>query len=154
MSWTLANEYPLMSSGSGTLEKGTVKNYAQKGLHAQVRMKSAGNGGTVEGSLQMLHVHILLVAPLGAGHMAEPGTDQHEGRVAIRESAHHPGAAADLPVESLDHIVGADSRSVFVGKLVIGKGFLLCMKQQAVLRGRSLNSSTNSSRSKKRPFSR
>ena len=58
---------------------GTVKKYAQKGLQAQVRMKSAGNGGVVEGSLQMLHIHVLFVAPLGAGHMTESGTDQHRG---------------------------------------------------------------------------
>ena len=37
----------------------------------------------------MLHIHVLLVTPLGAGHMAQPGTDQHEGGVAVREAAHH-----------------------------------------------------------------
>ena len=36
----------------------------------------------------MLHVHVLFVAPLGAGHMAQPGTDQHEGGVAVREAVH------------------------------------------------------------------
>lgn len=29
----------------------------------------------------MLHIHGLLVAPLGACHMAQPGTDQHHDRV-------------------------------------------------------------------------
>lgn len=61
-------------------------------------MKSASNGGILNGSLQMLHVHVFLVAPLCAGHMAEPGTDQHESRVAVREAANNTGAAADLPV--------------------------------------------------------
>ena len=49
------------------------------------------------GSLQVLHVHVLLVTPLGTGHMTQPGTDQHEGKVAVRETAHHANAAADLP---------------------------------------------------------
>ena len=61
-------------------------------------MKSASNGGIINGCLQMLHVHVFLVAPLGASHMAEPGTDQHESRVAVREAANYTGAAADLPV--------------------------------------------------------
>ena len=38
-------------------------------------MKSASNGGVLNGSLQVLHVHVLLVAPLGTGYMAQPGTD-------------------------------------------------------------------------------
>ena len=66
-------------------------------------MKSAGNRGVLQGSLEVLHVHVFLVAPLGAGHMAQAGTDQHEGGVAIREGAHHPGPAADLPVEPLNN---------------------------------------------------
>ena len=61
-------------------------------------MKSASNGGVLKGRLQVLHVHVLFIAPLGAGHMAQPCTDQHKGRVAVRETAHHTGAAADLPV--------------------------------------------------------
>ena len=44
-------------------------------------MKSAGNGDVVQSRLQVLHVHVFLVAPLGARHMAEPGTDQHQSRV-------------------------------------------------------------------------
>ena len=50
----------------------------------------------------MLHIHVLLVAPLGASHVAQPGADQHKGRVAVRESTHYPSAAADLSVESLN----------------------------------------------------
>jgi len=49
---------------------------------------STGNGGGVlQGSLQALHIHVLLVASLGADHMAQPDTDQHEGRVTVRETA-------------------------------------------------------------------
>ena len=86
-------------------------------------MKSASNGGILKGRLQVLYVHVLLVAPLGAGHMAqpEPGTDQHEGRVAVRETAHHTGAAANLPVQPLNDIVGADLCPVSAGKILIGQ---------------------------------
>ena len=82
-------------------------------------MKSASNGGILSGSLQMLHVHVLLVAPLGAGHMAQSGTDKHQGRVAVRETAHHTGAAADLPVQPLNHIIGADTGPVLTGKICL-----------------------------------
>ena len=61
-------------------------------------MKSASNGGVFKGRLQVLHVHVLLVAPLGTSQMEQPGTDQHESRVAVRETAHHTSAATDLPV--------------------------------------------------------
>ena len=71
-------------------------------------MKSAGNRGVVHDRLQVLHVHVFFAAPLGARHMAEPGTDQHQGRVAVREGPHHTGAAADLPVQPFNHVVGAD----------------------------------------------
>ena len=75
-------------------------------------MKSASNGGIFKGGLQVLHVHVLLVAPLGAGHMAQPGTDQHQSRVAVRETAYYPSAAADLPVESFNNVIGTDASPV------------------------------------------
>ena len=55
----------------------------------------------------MLHVHVLLVVPLGASHMAQPGTDQHEGRVIVQEAGYHTGAAVELPVQSFNDIIGA-----------------------------------------------
>ena len=70
-------------------------------------MKSAGNRGVVYGRLQMLHVHVFLVAPLGARHVAKSGADQHQGGIAVRERPHHTGTPADLTVQPLDHIVGA-----------------------------------------------
>ena len=82
-------------------------------------MKSAGNEGIVHGRLQMLHVHVFLAAPLGARHMAEPGADQHQGGVAIGERPHHAGSAADLTVQPLNHVVGADARQVLAGKVTI-----------------------------------
>ena len=72
----------------------------------------------------MLHIHVLLIAPLGTGYMAQPGADQHEGRVTIREGLHHTGPAADLPVQPLNHIVGADPGPVLVGKITVGQRFL------------------------------
>ena len=84
-------------------------------------MKSASNGDVLNSRLQVLHVHVLLAAPLGAGHMSQPGTDQHEGRVAVREAAYHTGAAADLPVQPLNDIVGSDASPVFAGKIAVGE---------------------------------
>ena len=77
---------------------GTVKDYAQICLQAPADLKSAGNGGVVQSRLQVLHVHVFLVAPLGTRHVAQSGADQHQGGIPIRERAHHPRPAADLPV--------------------------------------------------------
>ena len=55
-------------------------------------MKSAGNEGVVHDRLQVLHVHVFLAAPLGTCHMAQPGADQHQGGVAVRECPHHAGS--------------------------------------------------------------
>ena len=89
-------------------------------------MKSAGNRGIVHGRLQVLHVHVLLAAPLGTCHMAEPGADQHQGGVAIGECPHHPRPSADLTVQPLDHVVGADARPVLAGKFAFSRdAFLL-----------------------------
>ena len=71
----------------------------------------------------MLHIHVLLVAPLSAGHMAQSGTDQHQRRVTIRESSHHTGAAANLTVESFNYIVGPDPSPVLRGKITVGQRF-------------------------------
>ena len=87
-------------------------------------MKSAGNRGVVHGRLQMLHVHVFLVALLGARHMAQPRADQHQGGVAVRECPHHAGPSADLTVQPLDHAVGADARPVLAGKVAVSQSFL------------------------------
>ena len=87
-------------------------------------MRSAGNRGVVQSRLQVLHVHVLLAAPLGTCHMAKVGTDQHQGGVAVRERPHHAGSAADLTVQPLDHIVGTDARPMLAGKIAVGQRFL------------------------------
>ena len=52
-------------------------------------MKSAGNEDGVQSRLQVLYIHILPVAPLGARHMAQPRADQHQGGIAVRECPNH-----------------------------------------------------------------
>ena len=84
-------------------------------------MKSAGNEGVVLSRLQVLHVHVFLAAPLGARHMAQPGADQHQGGVAIGECPHHTGAPADLTVQPLDRVVGADTRPMLAGEVTVGQ---------------------------------
>ena len=82
-------------------------------------MKSAGNRGVVQSRLQVLHVHVFLAAPLGTRHVAKSGADQHQGGVAIGECPHHTGAPADLTVQPLDHVVGADARPMPAGKIAV-----------------------------------
>ena len=41
-------------------------------------MKSVGNRDIVQNCFQVLHVHVLLAAPLGARYMAQPRADQHQ----------------------------------------------------------------------------
>ena len=78
----------------------------------------------------MLHIHILLVAPLGTSHMAQAGTDQHEGRIAVREGSHHTGPAADLPVQPLNHVVGGDPGPVLIGKITVSQRFFYAASDQ------------------------
>ena len=89
-----------------------------------MREKSAGDGGISNGSLHVLHIHVLLVPPLGAGHMAQPGANQHENGVAIRETAHQPGAATDLPVQPFNDVIGTDAGLIFTWKIAVSQCFL------------------------------
>ena len=84
-------------------------------------MKSAGNRSILNGNLPEFHMHILLVAPLGPGHKAQSSTGQHEGGVTVRETAYHTSAAANIPVQSLEKIVGADASPVSIGEIAISK---------------------------------
>ncbi len=49
---------------------GSVKKNAQIRFAVSARMALTGNGCVIENGLQMLHVHVFLVAPLGTGHMS------------------------------------------------------------------------------------
>ena len=53
--------------------------------------------------------------------MVQSCTDQHEGGVAVQETAHHPGAAADFPVKPFYDIIGANTSPVFAGEIAVGK---------------------------------
>ena len=56
--------------------------YAKK-FASSVKMGSADNSGIPQSRLQVLYVQVFLVALLGAGHVAQPSADQHEGRIAV-----------------------------------------------------------------------
>ena len=72
---------------------------------------------------QVLHVHVLLVAPLGAGHMAQPGTDQHEAELPSGKLP-TPSAAADLPVQPFNDVIGTDASPMFTGEIAVSQRFL------------------------------
>ena len=74
--------------------------------------------------LEMLHIHVFLAAPLRARHMAQPRADQHQGGIAVRERPHHACSAADLAVQPLDHVVGADVRPMLTGEIAVGQRLL------------------------------
>ena len=59
---------------------------------------------------QVLHVHVFLVAPLGTRHVAEPGADQHQGGVAVRECP-YPVSYTHLDVYKRQ-LCGSNSTSV------------------------------------------
>ena len=77
------------------MEKGWRQKYFAKRLAESGLNEAASNGGVLHDSLQNLHAHVLFAAPLGTGHMAHPGTDQHKGRIAVWERPSHPCPAAD-----------------------------------------------------------
>ena len=52
-------------------------------------MQLAIEAGLFQGSQQVFHIHVLLVAPLCASHITEPCTDQHEGGIPIWKGPHH-----------------------------------------------------------------
>ena len=57
--------------------------------------------------------------------MTQPGANQHEGRVSIREGTYHSGAASDLPVEALNHVIRTDPRPMLRGEVTISQS-LFC----------------------------
>lgn len=57
--------------------------------------------GLISESFQVLHAHVLLVTPLGTSHVSQSGTDQHQGGIAVRESANDPGASSNLAIQAL-----------------------------------------------------
>ena len=92
------------------------------------QVRSAGNSGGFLHGLQMLHVYVFLIAPLGAGYVAQSGTDKHERRVPVREAANYSRPPADLAVEPFQDVVRSDAWPMLGGEVGIGQRFL-----QAVL---------------------
>ena len=37
--------------------------------------------------------------------MTQPGTNQHQGGIAVRETAYHASAAADLPIQPFNDVM-------------------------------------------------
>ena len=66
----MAGNLPAGCRAAVRSEDGPVKIYAQNCLQAPADLKSAGNSGVFQSLLQVLHVHVFLVAPLGARHVA------------------------------------------------------------------------------------
>ena len=94
------------------------------------QMRSAGNRGFLQGSLQVLHIHILFVAPLGTGYMTQPGTDQHKGGVSIWETPYHTGTAANLPVQSLNNVVGVTPKFCVKSNECRNRAKFICRRQR------------------------
>ena len=44
--------------------------------------------------------------------------------ISVRERPYHPRPSADLTVQPLDHVVGADARPVLAGEIAVGQRLL------------------------------
>lgn len=67
----------LFCEGDVLEKNGSAKGFLQIELQTLACMKSTCNGPVPNDCLQALRVPRLFSAPLGAGRMAQPGTDQH-----------------------------------------------------------------------------
>lgn len=50
--------------------------------------------------------------------MTDAGAYEHQRAVPVGEAAHHARAPADLPVQPLDHVVGADAAAMLARVVV------------------------------------
>lgn len=67
---------------------------------------------------------VFVVASLDSGHLAQPVTDRHERGVTAWKTANHTRVAANIEVQSLNNIVGANARPVFAGKIAVGNAII------------------------------
>ena len=74
--------------------------------------------------VERFHVHVLPGPPLVGEDVTETGRYQHQGGLSVREAAHHVGPASDLPVQTLQGVVGPDLPPVATRKGVGAQGFL------------------------------
>ena len=70
--------------------------FMRKIVCRQQKKESLCNRGIAQSYLQVLHVHVFLVAPLSACDMAQAGADEHQGGVAIGEGTHDPGGQSQI----------------------------------------------------------
>ena len=67
------------------------------------------------------HIHELPVAPLSACDMAQEGTGEHQGGVAVGEGPHNTRAPADLAVEAFNDVVCTNPRLVLRREVGVGQ---------------------------------
>ena len=84
-------------------------------------MRSAGHRDIVLQCLQVLHVHVFFVAPLGTGNVPQSCADEHQSRVPVWETSDDSCSPSDLPVESFNHVVRADPCPMLGGKVTVGQ---------------------------------
>ena len=65
----------------------------------------------------MGRVHVAAVGSSVCGDVPDAGAYEHESAAGVGEATDDAGAASDLPVQSLDHIVRAQLDSVVRGEL-------------------------------------
>lgn len=70
------------------------------------------------GVVQSGHVQVAAGGPVVGGDVSDSCADEHQGAPAVGESAHDAGSPADLPVQSFDHVVGADAPAMLDGIVV------------------------------------
>ena len=71
---------------------------------------------------QQRHVQVAPRSPLAFRDILEPRGDEHEGRLPVREGAHHVGPPSDLAVEALDGVVGSDAAPVLARETGVRQG--------------------------------
>lgn len=101
-------------------------------------MKSAGNRGIIQCYLQMLHIHVFLVALLGAGHMTQSCADQHQSNVIFGECPYQTCPLTNLAGQSFTHVVGLDARLILNWERAIGSVFSFIAAQEVRLLGKCI----------------
>lgn len=102
-------------------------------------MMLPGNLGVVGNCFEMLHVHVFLVAPLGARHTPELCTDQHQSGIPIGERTDNTGPPADFSVQALNDIVRSDSGPMFKGEGSVGQSLFYAVLSFSAIGGSSPN---------------
>ena len=64
-------------------------------------------------SRSFFNIHVLSRSPFGGRDMPQPGSDQHQGRVAVLETADHMRSTADLAYDPLQYVIGLPPYPIF-----------------------------------------